>query len=329
VPRNLPHHGTLHPVFGTRPPKHTIRTASGVAAVRDMPGNRTSANAVRSMRCDRANLTALARSHPPVIEIGGTMLTRLDVRTVNDDDHVVEVVGDVTGVDAPRLAEALVQFDAGDVIVDLSAVTTIDGAGMRALDAARRHIERRRGQLIVNGDRGIVGDAFEAPTPRAAIAFDGATVAPHEATMTNARAEAVRGPDGLRQPPARINDRTEHGVPASDEHAEEFFVDTAHVADAFVLRFVGELDLQFADEAKRASIAARIQHQADTIDLMLDLSRLTFCDASGISVIVQLAHEAATRGQRIVLRDPTPNVRRVLTITQLDTWLDVEDTPLP
>jgi anti-sigma B factor antagonist len=61
------------------------------------------------------------------------------------------------------------------------------------------------------------------------------------------------------------------------------------------------------------------------VRLTLDLSGLTFCDASGISVIVQLAHAAAARGYQTVLRNPKANVRRVLNISQLDTWLSVED----
>jgi anti-sigma B factor antagonist len=66
-------------------------------------------------------------------------------------DHVVTVSGEVDLSSAPRLAETLVQFTNGTVIVDLSDVTFFDASGLRALMAARRHIERRNGRLIVHG----------------------------------------------------------------------------------------------------------------------------------------------------------------------------------
>jgi anti-anti-sigma factor len=65
------------------------------------------------------------------------------------DGHVVAVSGEVDIASAPTLAETLVQFGDGDVIVDLSDVTFIDASGKRAILAAQRHVERRNHCLIV------------------------------------------------------------------------------------------------------------------------------------------------------------------------------------
>jgi anti-anti-sigma factor len=231
------------------------------------------------------------------------MLEQLHVRTVNDEDHLVEVVGDLVSADAPRLAEALVQFDAGDVIVDLSGVTTIHGAAVRALDAAQRHIARRRGQLIIQGASRVVGHALKSPAP--ASPANRFAVPP---SMRSFDTRAIRGNEGR-------DDLV---------HSDAFFVDASRVADTHVLRFVGELDLQFAVEARNTSIAALPDTTTVPAVLVLDLSELTFCDASGIGAIVQLAHAAAARGYRTVLRNPQQNVRTVLAITHVDTWLDIE-----
>jgi hypothetical protein len=59
-------------------------------------------------------------------------------------------------------------------------------------------------------------------------------------------------------------------------------VDASHVADTFVLSFVGELDLRFASAAKQATIAALPDTRPDDVRLTLNLSGLTSCDASDI-----------------------------------------------
>lgn len=75
--------------------------------------------------------------------------------------HVVAVSGEVDIATSPNLAEALVQFADGDVIVDLSHVTFIDASGLSALIAAKRHIERRNGRLVTERVSPAVGRVFE------------------------------------------------------------------------------------------------------------------------------------------------------------------------
>jgi anti-anti-sigma factor len=65
------------------------------------------------------------------------------------DGHVVAVSGEVDIAVAPTLAEALVQFGDGDVVVDLADVTFIGASGLCAILAAQRHVERRSHRLIV------------------------------------------------------------------------------------------------------------------------------------------------------------------------------------
>ena len=68
-----------------------------------------------------------------------------------DDGHLVVVSGEVDMSCAARLAECLVQFANGNVIVDLSAVDFIDSSGLAALVAAHKRITQRGDQLVVHG----------------------------------------------------------------------------------------------------------------------------------------------------------------------------------
>jgi anti-anti-sigma factor len=75
--------------------------------------------------------------------------------------HRVTVCGEVDIATAPKLAETLVQFANGPVIVDLTDVTFFDASGVGALIAARRHIERRSGRLIVENTSAAVRRVFD------------------------------------------------------------------------------------------------------------------------------------------------------------------------
>jgi anti-anti-sigma factor len=77
----------------------------------------------------------------------------------------------------------------------------------------------------------------------------------------------------------------------------------------------GELDMAVAD-----SFCQGLVSSLDGQRPVLDLSELTFLDASGIRAILQLAR---TSGQAVVLRNLRPNIRRVLEATGVNENLGV------
>ncbi|MFB4305285.1 STAS domain-containing protein [Actinomadura sp. GTD37] len=89
------------------------------------------------------------------------------------------------------------------------------------------------------------------------------------------------------------------------------------------LRLSGELDVAGSGDLRRhigAVIAAHDPHR-----LVLDLSRLSFADSSGLAAIVW-AHKAMSgRGGRLRLHHPHPRVLRVLHITGLHTRLHITE----
>ena len=89
-----------------------------------------------------------------------------------------------------------------------------------------------------------------------------------------------------------------------------------------VVRPAGELDLSHVD-ALWAGVEQALASQPTSV--VIDLGSVTFCDSSILSVFLRGAKEGAEAGTRVVLRDPRPNVRRVLQLSGLDGVLDVVD----
>src|SRR5690348_695645 len=81
-----------------------------------------------------------------------------------------------------------------------------------------------------------------------------------------------------------------------------------------VLRIHGELDISTADQLRRGA--------GPYLDagrrLLLDLSRVTFCDSPGLAVLVGFHKRLAASGGRLELSSPVPRVRQLLASTGLD-----------
>lgn len=85
---------------------------------------------------------------------------------------------------------------------------------------------------------------------------------------------------------------------------------------------VGELDLSTV--AKVEEELRRVE-QSDPPTVVLDLSRLTFLDSTGLRCIVTADERAREAGRRIiVVRGPDP-VQRVFSITRLEERLEMVD----
>jgi len=93
---------------------------------------------------------------------------------------------------------------------------------------------------------------------------------------------------------------------------ETLIVRVAAVPAAVLVRFVGELDAETAVRARAQALAA-IDQPGEFI--VLDLSELRFCDATGIRLIFSLGTAFAEAGRRFVVRRPTGVVRRVLELS--------------
>ena len=87
-----------------------------------------------------------------------------------------------------------------------------------------------------------------------------------------------------------------------------------------ILHLAGELDLATANDTAARGHAAITGH---TWLLLLDLTRLSFCDARGLSALVRIANHADQTGCRYGLIAPKPPVAKVLRICRLDERMPV------
>ena len=88
-------------------------------------------------------------------------------------------------------------------------------------------------------------------------------------------------------------------------------------AERVVAAPAGELDLATADELK-AVLAGETSAGGQVV---LDLSPVTFMDATALGVIVGAANQLARKGGRLTLTGATPPIERVLHLTGLHTML--------
>lgn len=85
---------------------------------------------------------------------------------------------------------------------------------------------------------------------------------------------------------------------------------------------VGELDL--SSVAKVQEELRRVE-QSDSVTLVLDLSKLTFLDSTGLRCIITADERAREAGRRMVVVRGPDAVQRVFSITRLEERLEMID----
>jgi anti-sigma B factor antagonist len=100
-------------------------------------------------------------------------------------------------------------------------------------------------------------------------------------------------------------------------------IDVSQEGATIVLSFRGELDIE-ARESFESIVLAAIP---TTHEVILDLGELTFCDSSGLSLLIAATDKAAAERTVLRFRNVHPTVRRVFRVTGLDEVLDILDEP--
>lgn len=95
----------------------------------------------------------------------------------------------------------------------------------------------------------------------------------------------------------------------------------AEVENGGSVVLVGRLDVRGAPAARDALHAALA---AGAGRLVVDLAGVELLDATGLGVLVGAHRRARLEGRELVLRDATPRVARLLSLTRLDRVIPVE-----
>lgn len=115
---------------------------------------------------------------------------------------------------------------------------------------------------------------------------------------------------------------------AADAHGEAatsglLSIESKLEGGSFLVRVAGELDRSNAD------LLASCVTEAEATSaprIVLDLSRLTFMDSSGLRVLLGAAARSDGRAGRLSLVGPTRGVRRVIELTGTAARLPLSDT---
>jgi anti-sigma B factor antagonist len=82
-----------------------------------------------------------------------------------------------------------------------------------------------------------------------------------------------------------------------------------------VVRIGGELDV-----ASRESVESLLMTaiSPDRTEIVVDLTDLTFCDSSGLSLFIAACDKAGTEGSALSFRNVPPAVRRLFAVAGVD-----------
>jgi anti-sigma B factor antagonist len=93
-----------------------------------------------------------------------------------------------------------------------------------------------------------------------------------------------------------------------------------------VVSVTGELDIATADQAY-AYISEVIDSGPAAVSV--DLSGLTFCDASGLGVLAKIARHARQAGRQLKLTSARPSLLKIMRLTGLDGVFPELRSPVP
>ena len=103
--------------------------------------------------------------------------------------------------------------------------------------------------------------------------------------------------------------------------APQFLVGVSRSESSVVVEVDGELDLATAPQLRDRLVALAEEGQTQVI---LDLTRLSFIDSTGLSVLVMALNRARADGGSVLIRNPSQSVLRILEITGLVSVFTIE-----
>jgi anti-anti-sigma factor len=87
-----------------------------------------------------------------------------------------------------------------------------------------------------------------------------------------------------------------------------------------VVEVAGDIDVMSAPQLWR-----EIEPQLETTrHMVVDLSRVSFIDSTGVGTIIRAVNALRDRGQRLTVRSPTPMTRTVFETVGLTRLIDLE-----
>ena len=112
--------------------------------------------------------------------------------------------------------------------------------------------------------------------------------------------------------------RTDQGTTHAAERRSLTFVDGGARSDAIRRRLARDymvvLPPAELDATTLPAFSARLLDQEPNVDLVIEMSSVSYCGAAGVGVLVAVRNRLEAAGGSLTLRRPTPLLRRVLEI---------------
>jgi anti-sigma B factor antagonist len=104
--------------------------------------------------------------------------------------------------------------------------------------------------------------------------------------------------------------------------AHYFHVSTEQRGSALVLRLTGEMDISCEDAFMATVEACRADGASE---LLIDLSKLTFIDSSGLRMLIKVWDQSRGNGLELSIVQGTGQVRRTIEVAGLDDFMPILD----
>jgi anti-anti-sigma factor len=142
----------------------------------------------------------------------------------------------------------------------------------------------------------------------------------YASTRVGADSRSLTAPGRSRHP------RAVDELPLSCEPDRGFGIELSGLSGGRCLvALAGELDLAQRDELATSLALAAIAYD----EVIVDLSELTFIDATGIGTLVAASEALHRNGGTMRLVAPRPNLERVFAIVRLSSIIPIEQPVLP
>lgn len=91
-----------------------------------------------------------------------------------------------------------------------------------------------------------------------------------------------------------------------------------------IVKIEGEVDIYSVDQFRR-SIEESIT--GDISKIILDCTELTYIDSIGMGVLIEMRNQSQELGQQIFMKNPKPNIRKLMVLTGVDRIIDIIESP--
>lgn len=237
---------------------------------------------------------------------------RINVLEVGDNATVVSLLGEAdasAGNDLWRELEAVIRRGgAANVVVDLSALQTLDSSVLGAIVRAARQMRRSGGRLVIVSEEQRVSRALELARLEASVIVEPSLAA------------AVR----------RVLHRTLDSLAPTLEEAARSRVSVDLLPGGVVLVVAsGDVDASTAPELQRRLMRA---FDPRVTEVVVDFSPASLVESTTLGVLVETKRQLSARGIPLKLVCPDPRVVKVFTITGFDRLFEIypsRDEALP